>query len=298
MRTNSMQQRERVAVKVSRRFNATAERIFDSWLDPQRARHFLFTRPGQVVVRAEIDARVGGSFLFIARRDGIEIDHVGKYLEIDRPRRLVFTLRVPTVWADDNRVTVEIDPLETGCELTLTHEGVLPHHESRIESGWTVFLEGLQAQQPRAVTDSDTILATADVEAPPERVFRALTTDEVERWWGSADTYRVTQWTADLRAGGRWSLVVRHPDGNAFPASGQFLELDPPHKLVQTRKYDWDSPGLGRRETRVTFRLDPIPRGTRVTVRHDGFAGLWEPANEHAAGWERFLGWLTAYLKP
>ena len=73
--------------------------------------------------------------LFVAGRDGRDIDHIGKYLEIDRPRRLVFTLRVPTVWEDDNRVTVEIVPLETGCELIVTHESVPPEHERRIESG-------------------------------------------------------------------------------------------------------------------------------------------------------------------
>ena len=131
-----------VTVQVSRRFNASPERVFEAWLDPHKARQFLFTRPGQVVVRAEIDARVGGSFLFVARRDGKDIDHIGTYLEIDRPRRLVFTLRVPAAWEDDNRVTVEIVPLELGCELTVTHEGVLPEHAERIESGWSIFLGG------------------------------------------------------------------------------------------------------------------------------------------------------------
>ena len=152
------------------------------------------------------------------------------------------------------------------------------------------------AAHARAVTDSDTILATVDVVSDAERVFRALTTDEVERWWGSAEVYRVTEWKADVRAGGRWSLVVRSPDGSAFPASGRFIEVRAPHKFVQTRQYDWDAPGLGRRETTVTFRLDPSWTGTRVTVRHDGFAGLSEAACEHAAGWERFLGWLSEYL--
>jgi uncharacterized protein YndB with AHSA1/START domain len=153
MKKDSKQNRTRLSVKVSRRFNATAERAFDAWLDPERARQFLFTRPGQVIVRAEIDARVGGSFLFVARRDGNDIDHVGNYLEIDRPRRLAFTLCVPSVWADDNRVTVEIVPLPMGCELTVTHEGVLPEHESPIESGWIQFLESLQSLELRTGSD-------------------------------------------------------------------------------------------------------------------------------------------------
>jgi uncharacterized protein YndB with AHSA1/START domain len=159
---DSTKKHSQLTVKVSRRFKATAERVFDAWLDPQTARQFLFTRPGQIVVRAEIDARVGGSFLFVARRDGCDIDHVGTYLQIDRPRRLVFTLCVPSVWSDGNRVTIDIVPLETGCELTVTHEGVLPEHESRIESGWIQFLEGLEtigrgngSDDPQSIRDQE-----------------------------------------------------------------------------------------------------------------------------------------------
>ena len=79
---------------------------------------------------------------------------------------------------------------------------------------------------------------------------------------------------------------------------GEFLEIDAPRKIVFTRKYEWEFPQLGRRETTVTYRFDPIATGTRVTVRHDGFDGLSGPADQHAEGWERVLGWLDAYMNP
>src|SRR5260221_172583 len=153
----------------------------------------------------------------------------------------------------------------------------------------------LKKRAARAVTDGDTILATVDVAMPPERVFRAFNTDEVERWWGSADTYRMTEWTSDLRVGGRWRVAVRFTNGNTLPAGGEFLEIDGPRKIVFTRKYEWEFPVLGQRETTVTYRCDPIATGTRVTVRHEGFVGLREPADQHVEGWERVLGWLDAY---
>src|SRR5450432_510047 len=147
----------------------------------------------------------------------------------------------------------------------------------------------------RAVTDGEIVLATVDVPAPAPRVFRALTTDEAERWWGAPGVYTIEAWKADLRVGGAWSLVIRLPDGTALPASGEFLQLDAPSKLVQTRRYDWDHPTLGRRVTKVTTSLTPIETGTRVTVRHEDF-GSSEAAIEHAGGWERLLDWLGEYL--
>ena len=148
---------------------------------------------------------------------------------------------------------------------------------------------------PRAVTDGETVLATADIAMTPERVFRALNTDEVESWCGSDDTYHMTNWAGDLRVGGQWSGVPRTADRSTTPASGQFLVIEGPRKIVFTRKYDWDFPVLGRRETTVTYLLQPIERGTRVTVRQDGFSGLEVPARLHAEGWERVLGWLDSY---
>ena len=57
---------------------------------------------------------------------------------------------------------------------------------------------------PRAVVDAarGTITVTAEVAASPERIFRALTTSEVERWWGHPDFYRQIDWKADLRVYG------------------------------------------------------------------------------------------------
>jgi uncharacterized protein YndB with AHSA1/START domain len=150
-------------------------------------------------------------------------------------------------------------------------------------------------RSPHAMNDGDTILATAEISAPPERVFRALPSDEVEQWWESADTHRVNNWTADLQAGGQWSFGTRLPDGKVFTPSGEFIEIDKPNKIVQVRRYDWGHPTLERRVTTVTYRLNSIATGACVSVRHDGFGGISEAANEHARGWGRFLGWLEAY---
>ena len=61
---------------------------------------------------------------------------------------------------------------------------------------------------PRAVAGGGgTIIAVAEIAASPERVFQALTTDEVDRWFGHADYYRQTDWKADLRVCGQWASL-------------------------------------------------------------------------------------------
>jgi uncharacterized protein YndB with AHSA1/START domain len=153
----------------------------------------------------------------------------------------------------------------------------------------------LKPSTARAVTDGEIVLATVDVAGPPERAFQALNTDETERWWGSADTYRMEDWTSDIRVGGCWRVGIRFLNNPVVWASGEFLEIDAPRKTVLTRVYEFDHPTLGRRSTTVTYLCDPIETGTRVTVRHEGF-GNSQAAAEHAFGWERALDWFAEYL--
>ena len=154
----------------------------------------------------------------------------------------------------------------------------------------------LRRSWPQAMTNGETAMASAEIPAACEQVFAALVTNEVECWWGSADTYRMTGWTADLRIGGRWSVIVKTADGRRLPAGGTFLEIETPRRIVQTRRYGWDHPTLGRRETTVAFLLEPTACGTRLTVCHGGFVGLADAAAEHADGWVRVLGWLQGYF--
>jgi len=147
----------------------------------------------------------------------------------------------------------------------------------------------------RAVADlsAGSILATVEIAAPPERVFQAMTTgEEIVRWWGSDGAYRTTAWKVDLRTGGTWRADGKGADGKTFSVGGRILEVDPPRKLVQTWKSDWD-PGP---ETTVSFRFEAIDGGTRLTLRHEGFVQP-ESCESHAEGWQQILGWLVAHLR-
>lgn len=147
----------------------------------------------------------------------------------------------------------------------------------------------------RSVADlsAGVIHASVEIAVPPQRVFQALTDGgEVLKWWGSPDTYQVEEFTADLRVGGRWRSRGRDKDGKPFHVAGEFLAVEQSRLLVQTWIPDW-APGL---KTTLTYRLDPIPGGTRLTVRHEGFAAGTEAFEGHTRGWELVLGFLGAHL--
>jgi len=60
---------------------------------------------------------------------------------------------------------------------------------------------------PKAAVDgvAGILLANAEVSGAPDQAFRALTTNEVERWWTIPGVYHLKDWKADLHVQGRWS---------------------------------------------------------------------------------------------
>lgn len=134
-----------VTVRVSRRFDASCERVFDAWLDPATLGRWLYATVDGKMLRVDVDPRVGGGYTIVERRANGDAAHYGRYLEIDRPRRLVLTLALEPD-AEGDRITVDIAPDGDGCVLTLTHEMAAEYAEyaDRTEHGWTTILASLE----------------------------------------------------------------------------------------------------------------------------------------------------------
>lgn len=132
-------------IVVRHRYRHPPERVFDAWLDPKTAGKFAFATPDGEMIKAEIDARVGGRFNFTDRRPDMgDVAHVGEYEVIDRPRRIVFTFAVPQYDPAYTRVTLDFAAVDGGTEITLTHEGVPPEYADQTPKGWEMILAGLE----------------------------------------------------------------------------------------------------------------------------------------------------------
>ena len=114
-----------VSATVSGLFSVPAEQVFDAFLDKNMIGRFMFGPEirEEEIVSLQNEPRVGGSFSYVVRRQGKTFSHIGEYIEIDRPHRLVFTWGVKQDPANtQSRIVIEILPIIAGCELTLTHE--------------------------------------------------------------------------------------------------------------------------------------------------------------------------------
>jgi uncharacterized protein YndB with AHSA1/START domain len=125
----------RPAAIAVRTFTVPPQRVYDAILDPAMIARFMF---GPLLREEEIlhirnDPKVGGVFSYKVRRGEQEIDHVGKYLELDRPARRIFTWGIAGVVDDDpSTVTINLTPTEDDCSRRLTHE---------MAPEWTDFVE-------------------------------------------------------------------------------------------------------------------------------------------------------------
>lgn len=131
-------------VRVKRELPAAPEAVFDAWTDVESLRRWMCPG-GTRVSAAELDPRVGGRFRIVMSDEASDYEHLGEYLEIERPRRLVFTWRSPATEDRETRVTVMLRPSGEGTELELLHER-LPDEGSarRHHEGWADIAEKLE----------------------------------------------------------------------------------------------------------------------------------------------------------
>ena len=150
------------SITETRHLEADPEDVFRAWLDPELARLWLFVRSGRPAERCEIDARDGGRFVILDRRDDGDAYFVGIYEEIDPPHRLIFrfaTGRSADIDpAEGGRVTVTVVPEKTGASLTLVQDipPAYVEYADRMRDGWKTLLAALASHLGVWVEKPDT----------------------------------------------------------------------------------------------------------------------------------------------
>lgn len=104
-----------------------------------------------------------------------------------------------------------------------------------------------------------------EFQAPRALVFEAMTKPEfLKRWLLGPSGWEMTVCEVDLRAGGKYRYGWRHEKGREMAMGGQFIEVTPPERIVQTEQFDdpW-YPG----EMTATMELHEEGGRTVMTMR-------------------------------
>jgi uncharacterized protein YndB with AHSA1/START domain len=131
-------------VQIRRRVKASAEQIFDLWTKPDLMVRWMSPYPGAVDCKASCDLRPGGAFSLVMSSEESIREVSGTYVEVDRPRKLVFTWTGPLTNNVNTLVTVELNPRGDETDLVLTHERLPTRaiHEGHTK-GWGHILDHL-----------------------------------------------------------------------------------------------------------------------------------------------------------
>ena len=115
---------------------------------------------------------------------------------------------------------------------------------------------------------------------PPERVWRALTDPKVLESWLMPNDIAP-------RVGHRFTFRTKPAPGFDGIVHCEVLEVDPPRRLV----YTWAGGPTKAKPTTVTWTLDRVGDGTRLTLDHVGFEGIggYFLQTMLGAGWARKL---------
>jgi uncharacterized protein YndB with AHSA1/START domain len=114
------------------------------------------------------------------------------------------------------------------------------------------------------------------IDASPGEVYPYLVQADLATAWMGDQSWH------DPRPGGVFRLDIR-----GHVASGEFVELDPPRRVVFTWGWEGDDQIQAPGSTTVQFDLEPRAGGTQLRLRHSGLTD--EGVVAHGEGWERFL---------
>lgn len=130
-------------VEITRVVSAPIAEVFRWWTEPQLLERWM-SPVG--TVEAEIDLRVGGRLRIVMRDEGIEIEHHGEYLEIDRPRRVVFTWQ-SRFTGGPSLVSVSLEPAgDEATRVMIVHSQLPPDAATSHASGWGAMVDRLERE--------------------------------------------------------------------------------------------------------------------------------------------------------
>ena len=134
-------------LEVKRTVNASCERVFKAWTNPDTLRKWFLSSPGSECKYSGVDLKIGGQYrVEVLDSDGDIIAASGIYKEIDPPNRLTFTLKwdVSSIENGETLVSINLADLGGKTEITIVHTKLASEESAKRHTfGWGGCLDRL-----------------------------------------------------------------------------------------------------------------------------------------------------------
>jgi uncharacterized protein YndB with AHSA1/START domain len=155
---------------------------------------------------------------------------------------------------------------------------------SKYAEPWAAALSGLKQRLESSMEKVFEIY----IRTTPERLWEAITDSEIRAKYQFGSQIR-SDWTPGSR------FEMGNPKSGSLLGEGENLEVDPPHRLVQTMVALWSDDAKSEGTSRITWEIQPVGDSCRLTLTHDQ---LREGANEELyGGWPMILSGLKTWLE-
>ena len=139
-------------VTVSRTIPASAEKVFDMWMNPKGP-----GGPWFGVERLIFNPSVDGLFYSLVKHQGSMHPHYGRFIRIERPYHIEHTWMSKGTKGEESVVSITLEPRGDDTEMTIRHSGVPDDELGRQhKDGWGFILAALaQGLAARRSASSD-----------------------------------------------------------------------------------------------------------------------------------------------
>lgn len=109
------------------------------------------------------------------------------------------------------------------------------------------------------------VIVTRHFAAPPDAVYRAHTDPAlVQKWMLGPEGWTMPVCQIDLRPGGKMRYEWSNGQGQGFHLTGEFIELDRPHRIVHVERMHLPDPTS---DNHIETTFEPDGDGTLMTMR-------------------------------
>lgn len=271
----------------TRIYKAPKELLLRMWANPIHLSNW-WGPVGFTTTTHELEFRTGGIWRFTMHGpDGTDFPNLVRYRHVSANR-----IEYEHGGADELvnfRTVVTFTEREGGVEMNFRMTFPTAEERRRVveefgaDEGLIMTMARLDELVATAAASDIELVIVRRFKAPLDRVWHALTDEDEIKKWACPHGLTLERSEGEFRPGGRWADRMVAPNGHAFEAEGEYLEIKPKSLFRQTHRWK-QADGSFKPTTIASYHLHEFEGSTTLTFIQSGF---WSEVSRaaHLGGW-------------